>query len=192
LRLPFANCFTGRKTMWRNSSSHYGSISKILHWLLFILMAGLVVSGLAAEEFGEDLEKVVMGLHIAAGAVVLLLVLIRLLWRATNPVPALPATAQPWENLLARLTHFALYVLMLAQPLSGVLMMQFKGYPIDVFGLFSIPPLVAKDKATGHLFEEMHEVLWILLALLVALHVAAALYHHFIRNDDVLRRMTRG
>src|SRR5690606_3645759 len=112
-RLPVANCLTGGKTMWRNSSSHYGSISKILHWLLFILITGLVVSGLAAEELGKDLEKVVMGLHIAAGAVVLLLVLMRWLWRATNPVPALPATEQPWENLLARLTHFALYVLML-------------------------------------------------------------------------------
>jgi len=178
--------------MWRNSSSHYGAISKILHWLLFILLAGLVVSGLAAEELGEHLEKVVMGLHIAVGTTVLLLVLIRLVWRVTNSVPALPATAQRWENLLARLTHFALYVLMLAQPLTGVLMMQFEGHSIDVFGLFSIPPLVAKNKSTGHLFEEMHEVLWIFLALLVALHVAAALYHHFIRKDDVLRRMTRG
>jgi cytochrome b561 len=178
--------------MLRNTVSTYGSVSKFLHWLLFILLAGLVITGLGEDVFGESLESVVMGLHKAVGVVVLLLVVVRILWRFANPSPALPATAAAWENLLARLTHFALYVLMLAQPLTGVLMAQFKGRAIDVFGLFSIPALVAKDKATSHFFEELHEGGWILLTVLVGLHVAAALYHHFVRRDDVLLRMTRG
>lgn len=178
--------------MLRNTASTYGSISKSLHWLLFILIAGLVITGLGEDAFGESMESIIMNLHKAAGVVVLLLVIVRILWRLTNPVPAQPATAAPWENLLARLTHFGLYVLMLVQPLTGVLMAQFKGRAIDVFGLFSIPALVAKDKATSHFFEELHEGGWILLTVLVGLHVAASLYHHFVRRDDVLQRMTRG
>jgi cytochrome b561 len=178
--------------MLRNSTSTYGSVSKFLHWLLFILIAGLVFTGLAEDLFGEQRERAVMGLHIAVGTAVLLLVAVRILWRFANPVPALPATAAARENLLARLTHFALYVLMLAQPLTGVLMMQFKGRAIDMFGMLSIPPFVLKDRATAHFFEELHEGGWIVLAVLVGLHAAAALYHHFIRRDDVLLRMTRG
>ena len=178
--------------MLRNSTTQYGIISKSLHWLLFILIAGLLLSGLIAEDLGEELEDVVMGLHTAIGVAVLMLVIVRLLWRVSNPVPALPADTKPLESLLARVTHFGLYLLMLAQPLTGLLMMQFEGHTVDIFGIFSIAPLVAKDKPTGHLFEELHEAGWILLAVLVTLHIIAALYHHFIRKDEVMRRMTSG
>lgn len=178
--------------MLRNTTTQYGTIAKILHWLLFLLIAALLVSGLVAEDMGEELEAVVIGLHKAAGVVVLALVLLRWGWRLSGVNPDQPPGGAPWEALLARVTHFGLYLLMVLQPLTGFLMVQFHGRGIDMFGLFEIPALFAKDKALGHWFGELHETGWIALAVLIGLHIAAALFHHFIRKDNVLRRMTRG
>lgn len=176
--------------MWRNTSTRYGSVSKTLHWLMFVLIGALLISGLVAEDLGDALEDKVIALHMAGGFTVLALVVVRVLWRLTNTVPAPSVNAAAWERRLAQVTHLALYVLMFVQPLTGLLMAQYEGDSIDVFGLFTVPVFVVKDKAMGHWFGEMHEVGWYVLAALVALHAAAALYHHFVRKDEVLRRMT--
>lgn len=178
--------------MLRNTSTHFGAVAKFLHWLLFLLITGLLISGLVAEDLGEELEDVVFGLHKAIGVVVLVLVPLRWGWRLSGVNPASPANSAAWEIMLARLTHFGLYLLMLLQPLTGFLMVQLEGHPINFFGLFEMPMLFAKDKALGHWFGEAHEIGWFALAALIGLHAAAVLYHHFIRKDDVLRRMTRG
>lgn len=178
--------------MWRNTFARYGSVSKSLHWLMFVLISALLISGLVAEDLGEVLEDKVIALHMAGGFTALALVIARILWRLTNTSPAPSAHATAREQKLAQITHLGLYVLMFVQPLTGLLMTQYEGGSINVFGLFTVPPLVARDKAIGHWFGEIHELGWYVLAALVALHAAAALYHHFVRKDDVLRRMTVG
>jgi cytochrome b561 len=176
--------------MWRNSSAGYGRVSKTLHWLMFVLISALLISGLIAEDLGDALEDKVMALHMAGGFTVLALVMVRVLWRLSNATPAPAINVAVWERRLAQLTHLALYGLMFVQPLTGLLMTQYEGSSIDVFGLFTVPLFVGKDKSMGHRFSELHEFGWYVLAAVVTLHVLAALYHHFVRKDDVLRRMT--
>ena len=88
--------------------------------------------------------------------------------------------------------HGAIYIAVFAQLLSGALAVATGGKPLPFFGLFSIPLPVAEDHDNHELWEEVHEAGWMLLAALVAVHVLAALYHHFILKNDVLKRMTVG
>ena len=168
------------------SAVGYGTISRALHWLMATL---LIVQWFAGEEekfFGG------MSFHFSLGLTLMLLVLLRLGWRVTHPAPPLPAAAAPWERLLARGMHLAWYLLMLALPLSGILYRQFRGKATSWFGLFDLPAFFAPDKGWAHQFEEIHETLAIVFLLLLTLHVVAALKHHFVDHDDVLRGMLTG
>ena len=122
------------------------------------------------------------------GVVVLALALVRLVARQVMGVPALPATMTAREGQLTHLVHWALYGLMFAVPVAGILMSQSGGHDVQVFGL-PLPTLLGKDKALHELFEDTHLALAVLLALLVAAHAAAALRHHFVMKDTVLTRM---
>lgn len=88
--------------------------------------------------------------------------------------------------------HWLLYALMSAQPLSGILMTQSAGYPVSEFGLFELPTLLDKAPSSAEVFRDVHGVIWILLTLSVFGHVGAAMFHHFIKKDDVLKSMTAG
>ena len=170
----------------------YDPVAKAFHWLTAFLIIGLWCVGLGMEELPKgDLRSQIIGLHKALGVVVLALTVLRLAWRATHATPALPDTMPGWEQLAAKLGHLALYGLMLAFPVSGILMSQSGGRDVNVFGLI-LPTLVEKNEEMKHLFGETHESLaWILAAVLVA-HVAAAIRHHVVLKDDVLRRMLPG
>lgn len=161
-----------------------------LHWLMALLLAGLVTIGLYMHELPLSPWKLqVYSWHKWAGVTAFLLVLLRLLWRATHPAPALPETMHRHARLAAHAGHIALYVLMIAIPLSGWLMSSAKGFQTVYFGVLPIPDLLAKDKALGNLLLEVHEMLNFTLVALVIGHVAAALKHHLIDRDDVMRSM---
>jgi cytochrome b561 len=117
------------------------------------------------------------------------LALVRLGWRWGNPVPALPSTLKSYERLLATVTHVLLYALLFAVPLTGWMMSSARGFPVSWFGFFQLPDLVPKDKGLYDTLVDVHGTLAWTLAGLVALHVGAALKHHFMLKDDVLRRM---
>jgi cytochrome b561 len=116
-------------------------------------------------------------------------VILRLLWRSLNATPLLPTTLKPYERLLARLNHALLYVLLFAMPLSGWMMSSARGFPVSWFGFFTLPDLVPKNKPLYDALLTTHQTLAWVLAAVVTLHVAAALKHHFMLRDDVLRRM---
>jgi cytochrome b561 len=173
----------------RNTTSEWGSLARLLHWLIFILVIVQFViawtaEGLPRESAGQlSLE----GRHISFGITVLALSIVRIVWRLGNPTPTPPAGAR-WETLVAHATLGLLYLLLLAIPLSGWVMAGGHGDAVAWFGV-PLPALVAKGAAIGRPAHEAHEVLgWVLLAL-VALHLLAALKHHFIARNDVLRRM---
>lgn len=169
--------------------TQYDSVAKALHWLMAFLIIGLWCVGLTMEEMPKgDLRSQIIGLHKAFGVVVLALVVVRLAWRASHAAPELPAGMPALERLGAKLGHMALYGLMIALPVDGILMSQSGGRTVDVFGLV-LPMLVEKNEAMKHFWKEGHELLaWTLAAVLVA-HVAAAIRHHVMLKDDVLRRM---
>lgn len=177
---------------WRNTDNNYGRISKIFHWVLFVLIAMMIIGALSTADVKGPEKADLIQTHKSLGATILLLVCLRLFWRLTNSVPRQPEGTPAWQRILAALNHYALYLLMLAQPITGILMTQAKGYSVEPFGLFTLPTWIAPDEAKHEFYEGMHEALWITLVTLVALHVAAACYHHWVKRDGVMRRMLNG
>ena len=143
-----------------------------------------------ADEMPEDSPQrlTLIARHVSFGITVLALAAVRILWRFGNPTPAPPAGARGWETMLSHATHGILYLLLLAIPITGCLMSAAHGDPVAWFGV-QLPSLVSKDAAIGRPAHEAHEILGWVLLVVVGLHVLAALKHHFIAHNDVLRRM---
>lgn len=174
----------------RNSENSYGWMAKTLHWLTFVLIASLLAVGFLMGELDKgDFRAQVYGLHKSFGIMVLIVASIRLMWMYANVTPLLPASMREVEKLAANLGHSVLYLLMFAMPLSGWGMSSAAGFPVSVFGLFTMPMLVDKNEVMRHFMKETHEVLAWTIIVVVSLHIAAALYHHFVRKDNVLTRM---
>ncbi len=177
--------------MYRNTSTSYGLIAKSFHWLLFLMFGFLVAAGNFLADMPKGAEKLeAAGMHKSFGVVVLILVLARLGWRLANESPKAPVGTSALMGFLADGLHWALYALMLAQPIAGILMSQAAGLPVSVFGVFELPAMVGDDPELAKLFRTAHGTIWILLVVSVAGHVGASLYHHFVEKDDVLRRMS--
>ncbi|QGP79800.1 cytochrome b [Sphingobium sp. CAP-1] len=168
--------------------TRYTSVARALHWIIAILIIGNLAFGFAHDALPKDWA--VMPVHKSIGLTVLALTLLRLLWRLTHPAPPLPAAMPLWEKGAAHATHILFYALMLILPLSGWIMSSAGTRPLNWFFLFDVPKFaVAKDDAIVGLSRGAHELLPWLWVALIALHVGAALRHHFMLKDDVLRRM---
>lgn len=179
--------------MIKNNDKQYGLVAKLLHWLLFVLLSSTVVMGNFLESMPNGPEKMASAnLHKSFGVLLLTLILLRLFWRLINVQPKLPAETTLLQAMLAKGMHVFLYVLMLAQPLSGILMTQAAGYPISFFGAFQLPVLVEKSQGLAEMAKYLHGVIWIILVIAVVGHIVAALHHHFVKHDDVLKQMTYG
>ena len=179
-----------------NTSARYGALAIVLHWTMAGLLLVLVGVGLymgTLPDVGFDREKITLILvHKAVGMLVLWLVLLRLAWRVGNVLPRLVEGMPMWQQVAARFVHLCLYALMLALPLTGWLMSSAGGYPVSFFGWFELPDLVPQNEAMFHFWITVHHWLAYTLMLLVALHVAAALQHHWVDRDDTLLRMWHG
>ena len=174
----------------RNTTERWGAVSQLLHWLIVGLLIVQVTLAEMADELPVGVKKLtILARHKSFGITILALALLRLAWRLRNPTPLLPGTLKPYERALARITHVMLYVLLFAMPLSGWMMSSARGFPVSWFHLFQLPDLVPKNKALYEALLTTHGTLAAVLAVVVALHVAGALKHHFIHKDDVLRRM---
>jgi cytochrome b561 len=165
-----------------------------LHWLIALLIIGAFTLGLVMTDIpGVTPAKLrYYNWHKWAGVTVLLLALLRLLWRLGHRPPPLTASTPAWQRQASGAVHHLLYVLMFAVPLSGYFMTLALGRPVVYFGLFKLPVLIGPDKALGERLEQVHEWLNWLMAAIVVLHVLAALKHAFIDRDDTMRRMLPG
>lgn len=167
----------------------YTRTAVLLHWLVALLIFAAFPLGLYMADLPLSPTKLkLFSYHKWMGITALLLVAIRLAWRAGHPAPAAPDGPR-WQQVAAAAVHHLLYLLMLAVPLSGWLMSSAKGFQTVWFGILPLPDLVGKDKELGNLLKEVHEVLNYTLLTLVAAHVLAALKHHFIDRDGLLNRM---
>jgi len=176
--------------MLKNTQQTYGSVAKTFHWLIFLLIAGLVTVGFVMEKLPMSPDKFkLFGLHKSFGITVLTLVTLRLLWKLVNAAPLLPDTLSALEKFLAHAGHWTLYALMFLMPFSGWMMSSAAGLPVSVFGWFTLPDLVAPDKDLKEIFREVHKTAAWTLIVMVGLHVLAALLHHFYYKDNVLVRM---
>lgn len=173
----------------KNSEERFGIVSILLHWLIALLLIGLVTLGLYMTWIPISATKLKLyGWHKEFGILALMLVIVRITWRLSNSNPSL-AKLPTWEKIAARTVHWLFYVFMFALPISGWLITSAAGLPVSFFGLFLLPNLVAADETLRSLFEEIHEWLGYGLIATFCLHVSAALKHHFINKDDILRRM---
>jgi cytochrome b561 len=174
----------------RNTASSYGSVAKLLHWTIVVLIIAQFVLANSAEDLPNGLEKLkLLATHKSIGMTVLALALIRLGWRLANVVPPPPPGMPRWQVLAAHTSHLLLYVLIIAQPITGWIMSSARNFPVSYFGWFQWPDLVAPDDALHERFEDIHHLLADALLVVALVHAAAALYHHFWVKDDVLRRM---
>lgn len=176
----------------RNTATHWGLVARVLHWLFLFLIIGAWYAVETREEFAKGTPERAewMRLHISLGFTIFALVWVRLGWRLSGEVPA-DIPGPPLQMMAARLVHLALYAIMIAMPVTGLLAVQMEERAVSWFGLFELPVLVGPDKEMAEVLEETHaDVLWPLLLALVGVHAAAALWHHFWLKDDALRRMT--
>jgi cytochrome b561 len=163
---------------------------KFLHWLMALLIFLQFALGWLASTWHLSPTKLNLFVwHKSTGMVVLLLVFLRLGWRLATPAPPLPEHTPAWERLAARASHALLYALMLGLPISGWIVQSAAGVPFRIFWRLPLPAIVAADKDTATLAALAHFSLGLLLALLLAVHIVAALRHHFVQRDNVLRRM---
>jgi len=170
----------------RNTSTAWGWPARGFHWVMAALFGLQWLAGEYDEAFGGR------GFHVSLGIVLALLLVLRLAWRLTNPVPNPPPGTSALVALASQLTHWAWYALLIALPVTGQMYVQAKNKVVSFFGLFDLPLLMAKNPQLAELAEEAHKTLAVLFLVLLGLHVAAALKHHLIDRDDVLRRMWRG
>jgi cytochrome b561 len=163
---------------------------KLFHWSTAAMILGMFVLGWVAVSYTLSPTKLeLFKWHKSAGLLILAWVLLRLAWRATHRGPGLPAVMGRHERWAAHLAHALLYALMIAMPISGWIINSASDFPLKWFGLFRVPQLIGPNKGVQDSAELVHLMLfWTLLVVLVV-HVAAALRHHFIRRNDVLRRM---
>jgi cytochrome b561 len=174
----------------RNSPSRYGAVARSLHWIVAALIVTQFV--LARLSYGLPLgmhKLTLLARHKSVGMTVLMLAVLRVLWRFTHSPPSLPSGMSALEVFAARFTHAAFYVLLFAMPLTGWLMSSAKNYSVSWFGLFTWPDLIAPNERAFDLLRGTHDLLSGLLFGIAVLHILAALKHHFWNRDGVLLRM---
>ena len=172
------------------AAAQYTGTAKVLHWLMALLIIGLFALGQYMSDLSMSPRKLQLySWHKWVGITVFFLLLVRIGWRITHQPPALPEQMSKQQHLASHIGHAVLYLLMLVIPVSGWLMSSAKGYQTVWFGVLPIPDLLGKDKQLGDALAELHGALNGLLMFIVIVHVLAALKHHFIDRDHVLRRM---
>lgn len=176
-----------------NATPSWNAVARSLHWLMAVLILVQGLAGWIAQEMERSPARVdAMTFHKSLGVTLLLLLLLRLAWRWTHPVPPPPEGSSAWEIRLARLAHAALYLLLAAVTLSGWVAASAYVVPWKLWWLIPLPRLVAPDRATYDLASAVHEASVAVFLGVLAVHVAAALWHHFIKRDRVLTAMWRG
>jgi len=173
--------------------NRFDTVSIILHWSVgTAIIAVAAIELLRGEVFpkGSFLREALKALHNPAGTVVFGLILLRILWRFAHPAPAMPLSMRPWEKVAAKLTHYVLYLMMVMIPLTGIAYVLARGQTID-FGLFQIvhPLDHIVSRNASRTLKTAHEFLGQAVLVVAFAHAAAALWHHYVRKDDVLTRM---
>jgi cytochrome b561 len=170
--------------------SRYTRTAVGLHWT----MAGLILAGLfmgwTMTEMDVSPQRLkVYNWHKWVGVTVLLLALLRLLWRLTHRAPPLEPSMPAWQRAGAHISHGLLYLLLFVMPVTGWIYSNYTGYPVVYLGKVPLPNLVERDRELAATWLDVHVTLSVILAVVVSVHALAALYHHFISRDATLRRM---
>jgi cytochrome b561 len=175
----------------RNTRERYGAVTKLFHWGMFALIALQLAGGEVMDELPKRsaIRGFAFDAHETLGIVLLALLALRLWWKIANPAP--PVVGPAWQRALANAVHVLLYALLVAIPVAGYVTVCAKGHA-PAFFAWDLPALVGKDEALAKAAKAIHETLANVLIVVVAAHAAAALWHHLVARDAVLRRMLPG
>ena len=184
---------TGRR-MAAGEAQGYSAVARTFHWVTAALVLTMLPIGIAIATFdlGPAVEDPLYHIHRSMGALILVIVLARLIYRLFNPAPPLPSDIPALQQFAALFTHWALYVLLIVQPIVGWIATSAYRAPVLFFWLFDLPPIWQEDRPFSEAMFVVHRSMGILIAVLISVHIAAALYHHFILKDRVLGRMVSG
>lgn len=174
----------------RNDDKKYGAAAKALHWGVALLVLSMLALGWYMNTLPRGLEKFrYVELHKSLGLLVLGFMIIRALWRVLNPPPPLPADLPGWEQVVAKLSHLAIYAAIFLQVFIGMAFVWTANSPLTLFGLVPVPNPFSPDPQLHELGGELHELFAFGIVGLLVMHIGAALRHHFILKNDILRRM---
>jgi cytochrome b561 len=175
-----------------DTKNSYGSISKVFHWLILLLLIIQFTLGYVMTSLGKaPLAHTLTWWHESTGVLIFVLAIVFLLWRLGSVTPSL-AEMPVWQRVVGRGVHDGLYICLFLQPLLGMTEVMLSGKAISVYGIFTVPQLVSKAKHLSGVVGSIHNDVAIALLVLVGLHVLAALYHEFVVKDNILRRMLPG
>lgn len=194
------------------SVQKYTKTAIILHWLIALMILAMFLLGWYMSDLPKEAAKAdhfdfmdlgvytvqlteaisprafYFNLHKSLGFTLLGLVILRLLWRITHRPPAYPETLKAWEKKLSTATHHTLYLLMVAMPLSGVIMSTYSKFGLKWFGIDVLSGV--DNKPMREIFEETHETIATFILLVIILHIAGAIKHKLIDKDETHKRMS--
>jgi cytochrome b561 len=174
-----------------NQPRHFNLLARILHWSMAAAIFAMLFVG-AAMVISLRHREQLLDLHRPLGIAILLLAIVRLVNRLRHPPPPLPADLPRIQVFAAEASHWILYGLMLAMPLIGWAMLSAGGYPIPMFGGVHLPAILPHDPVVYGFLRPLHAVLGYLLFLTILGHLSAALYHAWVRRDEVFAQMAKG
>ena len=180
--------------MIRNTTSSWGRVSRWFHWILAAAIVGMLAYGWWMNHIPARADRFFYrSIHADIGYVVLLLMVLRLIWKSINPTPELPSGTSRWQRIAAQVSYWALYlvtilVAMLGWAHSGARTPDYSSW----FGLFHVPQITSPDRAAANAYEDRHILFAYVLLGLISIHFAAAVWHHFVRRDRVAMRMIDG
>lgn len=173
------------------ATGHFNLLARLLHWTMAAMILAMLFVGIGMVS-SISLRPALVDLHRPLGIAILLLVCVRLFNRLRHAPPALPSDLPAWQAFAARASHWLLYGLMFAMPLIGWGMLSAGAYPVTMWSGFSLPPIAPHDPAVYAVLRTAHTWLALLLFATVLTHLAAALYHAWVRCDGVFAAMARG
>ncbi|MBI5919463.1 MAG: cytochrome b [Nitrosomonadales bacterium] len=163
---------------------------RLLHWLsaFLVILALVLIESKGYWPKGSPEREALKSVHAQFGLLIFLVMWVRLPWRMTQRLPDITPPLPRLQALVAHLMHAVLNLMLLILPVLGILMMNAKDKAIGLFGV-TLPSFIGPDKELAHTLQEAHETLGELMIWLIALHAAAALWHHWVQRDNTLRRM---
>ena len=177
----------------KNTANNYGVVSIFIHWIMAIIIIGLFILGqyMVDLDYYDSNYQTAPWLHKSFGLLIAFLLIFRIIWKIMNPKVMPLSHFKKNEIKLAKVMQYSMYILIILCCISGAMISTAEGAGISFFGLFEIPAIIANGKEQAELAEEFHEFVTLALIIVAAIHMLAALKHHFIDKDTTLKRMLK-
>lgn len=174
--------------MIRNTTTAYGSVSKFFHWVVFVLLVGMLIFGYFMEDFSKEMQPLIYNIHKLTGLTILALMVLRLGWRLINPNTSLVQDAPQWQRKIEKLVHHLMYAFIICMPIAGWVGSVAAGYNPHLGSItFTLP--IEKSEAVADVAFWLHNNIALVIIGLISIHILAALYHQFIKGDKIINKM---